>query len=332
MNKRMKIRAGVVVCLVVAMAQVAGSRANVTDQGSAGGAVGIFEGSGDVGNVEARLKGGVVYDAVKGTYTVSGSGENMWLGSDAFQFVWKRASGDVEISADISFLGEGKNPHRKAVVMVRQSLDADSAYADVALHGVGLTSLQFREEKGATTQEVQANVNAPKKIRLVKRGGYYTMWVAGADGKLVMAGASPRIEMKEPFYVGIGMCSHDKEVMEKAVFSEVSVKEIRVEGKGVQGPETSDQEAQNQTNSSGAKAQFAGGKNVGAGAPPPDAVRNGKAKKATGDQRPETRDQEAQSWNAQWYGIWAGGSASKARDRRCQDAMIEEEGTEKSTG
>jgi len=27
--------------------------------------------------------------------------------------------------------------------MIRQSLDADSPYADVALHGVGLTSLQY---------------------------------------------------------------------------------------------------------------------------------------------------------------------------------------------
>ena len=45
--------------------------------------------------------------------------------------------------------------------MIRQSLDADSAYVDVALHGDGLTSLQFREAKGAATHEVQANVSAP---------------------------------------------------------------------------------------------------------------------------------------------------------------------------
>jgi hypothetical protein len=35
--------------------------------------------------------------------------------------------------------------------MIRQSLDADSVYADVALHGSGLTSLQFRDEKGNVT-------------------------------------------------------------------------------------------------------------------------------------------------------------------------------------
>ena len=54
--------------------------------------------------------------------------------------------------------------------MIRQSLDADAAYVDVAVHGDGLTSLQFRDAKGAATHEVQANVSAPTRLRLVKRG------------------------------------------------------------------------------------------------------------------------------------------------------------------
>ena len=62
--------------------------------------------------------------------------------ADAFQFAWKKISGDVEISADVSFPNSGGNEHKKAVLMLRQSLDADSVYADVALHGNGLTSLQ----------------------------------------------------------------------------------------------------------------------------------------------------------------------------------------------
>ena len=61
--------------------------------------------------------------------------------------------------------------------MIRQSLDADSAYVDVALHGDGLTSLQFREAKGAATHEVQANVSAPSRVRLEKRGKYVHMAV-----------------------------------------------------------------------------------------------------------------------------------------------------------
>src|SRR5438270_124474 len=183
---------------------------------------GIFEGHGDVGSVSHA--GFVEYDAAKKTYTISASGENMWSTKDAFHFAWKKASGDVAVTADISFLGQGAQEHRKAVLMVRQSLDADSAYADVALHGNGLTSLQYRDEKSANTHEIQANISAPKRLRLIKRGAYFSMWLADENGKFQLASGSTRIALQEPFYVGIGVCSHDDKVVERAVFSNVEVK------------------------------------------------------------------------------------------------------------
>ena len=85
--------------------------------------VGIFESHGDVGAV--LHPGSAAFDAAKQTYTVSGSGENMWFKTDAYHFVWKEVTGDIALAADISFLGEGKNPHRKGCLIVRQSLDGD---------------------------------------------------------------------------------------------------------------------------------------------------------------------------------------------------------------
>ena len=187
----------------------------------AASAVGAFEGHGDVGKV--LHAGSVEYDAEKKSYTIAGSGENMWLGADAFQFAWNKISGDVTLSADVSFLGSGGNAHRKAVLMIRQSLDADSVYADVALHGNGLAALQFRDEQGGVTQEVQSPISAPRRVRIEKHGAYFTMWLGGPDGEVEMAGGSPKIELREPFYVGIGVCSHDKDVVERAVFSGVGI-------------------------------------------------------------------------------------------------------------
>jgi TolB protein len=181
--------------------------------------VGLFDGHGDVGTV--LHAGSVDYDTTKRSYTIAGSGENMWLAADGFQFAWKKVSGDLTLTADISFIGKGVNGHRKAVLMVRQSLDADSPYADVALHGSGLTSLQFRDEKGAATHEIQAKVSAPRRVRLLKRGAYFSMSLAGDDGEFHLAGGSTRIVLQEPFYVGIGVCSHDKDTVEKVVFSNV---------------------------------------------------------------------------------------------------------------
>src|SRR5262249_4711818 len=104
--------------------------------------LGAFDASGDVGTV--LHAGSAEYDAAKGTYTIAGSGENMWFAKDAYQFVWKKMSGDLGLSADISFAGSGGNAHRKAVLMIRQSLDEDSVYVDIARHGNGMAALQFR--------------------------------------------------------------------------------------------------------------------------------------------------------------------------------------------
>ena len=183
--------------------------------------VGIFESHGDVGTV--LHAGAVALDDSTHTYTVTGSGENMWFAKDAFHFAWKKLSGDFSLAADVSFVGAGKDPHRKACLMVRQSLDTDAAYVDVALHGDGLTSLQFRDAKGAATHEVQSNLSAPGRLRIEKRGNQTLMYLGAKGETPSFSGAAVSVSFTEPFYVGIGVCSHDKDVTERAVFSSVEL-------------------------------------------------------------------------------------------------------------
>jgi Tol biopolymer transport system component len=192
--------------------------------------VGAFDSNSDVGVVSHA--GSAKYDESARAYTVSGSGENMWFSTDAFQFVWKKVSGDITLTADITFPVPGGNAHRKGVLMIRQSLDADSAYADAALHGDGLTSLQARTEKGAVTHEVQANRVSPRRVRIVKRGGEVYLYLAGDGEQLGFAGGSIRLALQEPFYVGIGVCSHEKDAVETAVFSNVELTSSAAAGSG----------------------------------------------------------------------------------------------------
>ncbi|MGH9799607.1 MAG: TolB family protein, partial [Blastocatellia bacterium] len=154
---------------------------------------GLFEDSRDIGAV--KNPGSVVYDDAKKTYTVAGGGENMWATTDAFHFVWRRVSGDFSIAADAGILGTGGNAHRKAVLIIRQNLEADSAYADAALHGDGLTSLQYREVKGGPTREIQSNVKAPRRLQIEKRGDYVWMSIARESEALQSAGGSFRINL-----------------------------------------------------------------------------------------------------------------------------------------
>jgi TolB protein len=184
-------------------------------------AVGMFEGNGDVGTVVHS--GSADYDSAARTYTVAGSGENMWFAADAFHFVWKKVSGDIALTADVRILGEGGDPHRKAVLMIRQSLDADSAYADAAVHGDGLTSLQTRDAKGAATHEIQSSVAGPARVRISKRGDWFYMSMAAEGRELRPAGGWMKAAIGGTFYVGIGVCAHNKDAVERAVFSNVEV-------------------------------------------------------------------------------------------------------------
>ncbi|MGA2030291.1 MAG: hypothetical protein ABSG87_09495 [Verrucomicrobiota bacterium] len=186
------------------------------------GQVGIFSDHQDIGNV--AKPGWVDFDPAKGEYLIAGGGENMWFTNDAFHYVWITMSGDFTLAANIKFLGTGGNPHRKACLMIRQSLDANSAYVDVAVHGVGLTALQYRETDGNTTHEIQSDISAPERVGIEKHGDYVSMSVALAGEELHPAGDMYKLPFKEPFYVGLAVCAHDNKTIERAVFSKVELK------------------------------------------------------------------------------------------------------------
>src|ERR1051326_5161986 len=67
--------------------------------------LGPFESSGDVG--VTPLKGKVEFNSAAGEFRVTGGGANMWAAEDAFQFVWKKMSGDMTLTADVHFIGAG---------------------------------------------------------------------------------------------------------------------------------------------------------------------------------------------------------------------------------
>jgi Tol biopolymer transport system component len=188
-------------------------------------AVGDFAAQTDVGTV--LHAGSAHYDAAAQTYVVTGSGANIWANADAFHFVWKKMTGDLSLTADVAFETAGGNPHRKAVLMIRQSLDADAVYADAALHGVGLTSLQYRDAPGGTTHEIESALTGPVRLRLVKRGETVTLFVAQKAGDpLTPAGAAIRVPLRGEFYVGIGVCAHDADAGVTAAFSHVEMKAL----------------------------------------------------------------------------------------------------------
>ena len=197
--------------------------------------LGVLDAQRDIG--KPGIAGSASFIASNHCYVVSGGGENMWFTNDAFHFVWRRVSGDFSLTASISWLEEGGNAHRKACLLVRQGLSAESAYVDVAVHGNGLTSLQFRESSGGMTREIQAAETRPSRLGIERQGDAFFMLAPGGQdstidpGKTTLAsqasapkplepaGAFVRLHFTEPIYVGIGVCAHDDARLERAAFS-----------------------------------------------------------------------------------------------------------------
>jgi len=182
--------------------------------------LGIFHDQADVGTL--LHPGSASYDAASSTYTLTGSGANMWVAEDDFHFAWKKISGDIFVSADVALTGATGNPHRKAVLMIRQSLDAASPAVDIALHGNTLAALQFRLTPGGTDHEVEFAL-APRRLRLEKRGDFFYAFAAGTDNKLQPTGASIKLPLTGDYYIGIGVCAHDKDATTTATFHNVKL-------------------------------------------------------------------------------------------------------------
>ena len=69
--------------------------------GQAAAAQGLFEGHSDVGAVTPP--GTASQDPASGDYSVTAAGANVWARVDAFHYLWKKMSGDMVLTADVTF-------------------------------------------------------------------------------------------------------------------------------------------------------------------------------------------------------------------------------------
>jgi TolB protein len=191
------------------------------------GSLGVFDSQSDVGSVVPP--GTASYDPRSATYTVSSAGANTWYRVDGCHLLWKKMSGDLSLTADISFPAvsytHDPSPHRKGILMVRQSLDAGAAYVSASQHGDGMTALQYRRGRGANTQDIELNIDPPRTVRLVKRGDTFTMFLSNAGEPLHQVGATVTLHLDGPFYVGLAVTSHDVETTDRVAFANVRLEQ-----------------------------------------------------------------------------------------------------------
>jgi hypothetical protein len=183
---------------------------------------GLFEGHADIGPV--KRPGSFAYDPAAQKYRVAGAGTNMWLDRDEFHLAYRRMTGDFILTARCRFRGDGVDLHRKLGWIVRANLTPESACVYAAVHGGdGLTALQFRRTAGALTEEVRSPLVGPDVIQLERKGATYTMSVAHFGEEFAAVSISDIPGIGDTVYVGLFVTSHNADVVEEAVFSEVRI-------------------------------------------------------------------------------------------------------------
>ncbi|HTB12186.1 MAG TPA: hypothetical protein VK752_11470 [Bryobacteraceae bacterium] len=187
------------------------------------GKLGGFSNSDDVG--APPLQGSAEFDGSTGEYKITGSGTDIWGKADQFHYVWREMSGNFAVTATAKFLTEGI-AHRKAVIMLRKSLDTDSPFVQLAIHGDGTPSVQFRNTKADNTNTVDFPIEGPGtwKLKLARQGTTITVWIAKDGGPLRELGHTLN-QLGSPILVGLGVSSHTQEASNTVLFSNVSVEQ-----------------------------------------------------------------------------------------------------------
>ena len=191
-------------------------------QVSSAGSLGPFDAQADIGAVRGAVKtaGSAEYDAGRQTLTVAGAGTNMWFDHDEFHFVYKKIKGDFIVTARAQFVGLGVELHRKFGWQARARLDGNSPQATVVVHGDGLTSLQFRRTPGATTEEQKSTIKAADVFQLERRGDHFIL-SAAHWGEPFAPQLVQQLDLPDELYVGLFVCSHNPDVLEKAIFENI---------------------------------------------------------------------------------------------------------------
>ena len=182
--------------------------------------LGIFDSNSDVGT--GVKPGNITYIPQTQQYVISGAGYNVWADHDEFQYVWKKLKGDFILHARAEFVGPWVSIHKKVGWMIRKSLDGKSAHVNAVEHGDGLTSLQFRRTAGAQTEEHKLKITHANILQLERKGDQYIMRAA-KYGDPFTVDTINQIDLGDEVYVGLFVGSHNSDVIETGVFSNVSI-------------------------------------------------------------------------------------------------------------
>jgi hypothetical protein len=158
-----------------------------------------------------------------GTYTMTGSGADIWNLADQFHFAYKTLTGVGSIVAKVESV-DPTNNWAKAGVMIRETLEPGSKHAMTVVTPAQGVSFQRRPETDNTSLNTDVTgLAAPYWVKIERDlAGNFTGSRSANGSTWEMIGAWENIQMSANVYIGLAVTSHDAALTCQAVFTNVT--------------------------------------------------------------------------------------------------------------
>ena len=178
-------------------------------------------GSADVGSVGSPGSAG--YDAATGTFTVAGSGGDVYGTADGFRFAYQTLTGDGSIVARV-VQNQNTNAWSKVGVEIRETLTAGSKHVAMVTTATNGPQLVYRTSTGGSSMSVNgtAATFSPTWVRLVRVGSRITA-SRSTDGVSWTTVGSVTVSMASTVSIGLLSCAHDSVKVNVATFTDVAL-------------------------------------------------------------------------------------------------------------
>jgi hypothetical protein len=158
-----------------------------------------------------------------GTYTMTGSGADIWNQSDGFHFAFKTLSGAGSIVAKVESVGD-TDDWAKAGVMIRETLDADSKHAMMIVSYASGVSFQRRLDTGGDSfDDTTGGIAAPYWVKIERSiAGGFSAYISANGSTWQKVGVTENIQMGTNTYIGLAVTAHNAGATCEGVFTNVT--------------------------------------------------------------------------------------------------------------
>jgi hypothetical protein len=159
-----------------------------------------------------------------GTYTMTGSGADIWAQSDEFHYAFKTLSGVGSITARVESVSD-TDSWAKAGVMIRETLDAGSRHAMmVVTPGSGVSYQRRIDTSGNSIDDTTGGITPPYWVKIERSlAGAFSAYSSANGSTWQQLGVSDNIQMGANVYIGLAVTAHNASETCQAVFTNVTI-------------------------------------------------------------------------------------------------------------